>query len=179
MVEETVEVSPDTMDPENQEKSENLVSQLEEAKRQAAEHWDRFVRKEAELQNYRKRADQQMAEIRRYAIHDFATQLLAVMDSIESGLNTAEKNTRDTVLYEGLKLTHQIISDLLAKYNISPIDPIGEPFKPGEHEALTMQPATEEIPHNHVMVVVQKGYQLSDRVLRPAKVVVAQDKKEL
>lgn len=154
---------------------ENLVKAelLEAAEAKAQEHWDLYVRKEAELQNTRKRAQTQLEESRRFAIHNFAEAVLPVLDSLENGLNSAQGEPLDTVMHEGLQLTHKLLLDIMTKYDISVIDPAGHPFDPAAHEALTTQPATDEIPHNHVMAVIQKGYKLSGRVLRPAKVIVA------
>ncbi|MAZ44407.1 MAG: nucleotide exchange factor GrpE [Legionellales bacterium] len=147
-----------------------LEQALEKAQADASGHWDRLLRKEAELQNIQRRAEQNVSEARQFALKGFILDLLSVMDSFDQGMALTEK--ADPALAEGMKLTHQQMVNTLEKYGVSILDPVGEPFNPQSHEALTMQPS-EECPPNHIIAVVQKGYRLHDRVIRPAKVIIS------
>lgn len=164
--------SPD--DPSEQhEQIETLNKALQEAQAKADAHWERLLRKEAELQNIQRRAEQDVDSARKFAIERFAGELLSVMDALEQGL-AYSGNTTVTVeaLVEGMKLTQTSLMGALEKQGITEINPIGEPFDPTYQEALTMQ-VTDTVTPNHVVQVVQKGYLLNQRLLRPARVIVS------
>ena len=134
-------------------------------------NWDKYLRTAAELENMRKRAARDMENARKFALERFATELLAVRDSLEMGLQAAEgANAAD--LAEGSKATLKQLVATMERFGVREVDPQGEPFDPALHEAMTMQPTTEVEP-NTVLTVFQKGYTLNGRLLRPARVVVA------
>jgi molecular chaperone GrpE len=135
-----------------------------------ATHQDNHLRAVAELDNVRKRAARDVEAARRYGLERFATELLPVRDSLEAGIAAAE-GSQDNPLLEGSQATLRLLDRVLEQFHISEIDPLGEPFDPQKHEAMTMQPSAEAQPDS-VLIVVQKGYQLNDRLLRPARVVV-------
>lgn len=158
------------------EEAQALRQALEEAQAKAQEHWDRLVRTTAELDNVRKRADREVEAARKYALEKFATELLAVRDSLEMGLASAreanEANEANDSHVQGMDLTLKMLTGVMDKFNIQPVDPKGKPFNPEFHEAVSMQASAEQAP-NTVLSVMQKGYMLNDRLLRPAMVVVA------
>ncbi|STX50586.1 heat shock protein GrpE [Legionella busanensis] len=148
-----------------------LEEQLTLAEQKAHENWEKAVRAVAELENYRRRAERDVANAHRYGLEKFITSLLPVLDSLEQALQIAEKEKQKAML-EGLELTLKLFLDVLNKYEVTPIDPQGEMFNPQEHEAMSIQEAPDAEP-NSVLIVFQKGYKLSDRVIRPARVIVA------
>jgi len=162
--------------PEAQASGEDtaaLRQALEEAQAKAQEHWERLVRTTAELDNVRKRADREVESARKYALEKFATELLAVRDSLEIGLASArEEGDGNDSHVQGMELTLKMLAGVMEKFNIQAIEPVGEPFNPEFHEAMSMQESAEQ-PPNTVLNVLQKGYMLNDRLLRPAMVVVA------
>jgi molecular chaperone GrpE len=137
----------------------------------ADENWDRYVRAAAELENVRKRAARDMENARRFALERFATELLAVMDSLEMGLQAANGASAADIL-QGNQATLRQFAATLERFGVQEVDPKGEPFDPDLHEAMTMQPS-DEVEPNTVLTVFQKGYTLNGRLLRPARVVVA------
>ncbi|MDY6992440.1 MAG: nucleotide exchange factor GrpE, partial [Pseudomonadota bacterium] len=153
--------------------AEALMQQLEQAKQEAKTHWETILRKQAEYENLQKRASRDVEQARKYALEKFATALLAVKDSMELGLEAAAKpETQKEVLQEGMDLTLKMFADTLDKFDIEEINPQGEKFDPQWHEAMALQPDpyAEE---GTVLHVHQKGYQLNDRLLRPARVIVS------
>lgn len=152
---------------------EALRQALQEAQAKAQEHWDRLVRATAELDNVRKRADREVEAARKYALEKFATELLAVRDSLEMGLASArDANEAGDSHVQGMELTLKMLSGVMDKFGVQPVDPVGQPFNPEFHEAMSMQESSAQ-PSNTVLSVLQKGYVLNERLLRPAMVVVA------
>lgn len=149
-----------------------LHHDLQEMKDKAQAHWDQFVRAQAELDNLRKRAERDLTNAHKYALERFANELLPVKDSLEMGLDAAEGGEGGSAIREGIELTLRMFSQVLGKFGIQEVDPLGERFDPERHQAMTMQP-TDEQPPNTVISVMQKGYMLNDRLLRPAMVVIA------
>jgi molecular chaperone GrpE len=144
---------------------------LDELQARADENWDRYVRAAAETENVRKRATRDVEHARKYALEAFAKEMLTVRDSFEMGIEAAE--TADTAsLVEGSAATLKLLTTTLERFGISEVDPLGEPFDPELHEAISMQPSADAEPGS-VLVVAQKGYALNGRLLRPAMVVVA------
>ena len=133
-----------------------------------------MLRSLAEAENIRRRASLDVENAHKYSIEKIARELLNVVDSLESGLGTITEpdQTQLQHLREGMQLTHKLLLDILEQFQIKQINPIGEPFDPKKHEALTTQP-TEELEPNMVVVVVQRGYSIHDRILRPARVIVS------
>ncbi|MDX1518225.1 MAG: nucleotide exchange factor GrpE [Woeseiaceae bacterium] len=152
--------------------SEDPAAQLAAAEAKAAEHWDRYLRAAAELENVRKRAARDVDKARKFALESFSRDLLAVKDSLEMGLQAAD-NADAEALLAGKAATLKLLATTLERFGVEEIDPVGEPFDPERHEAMTMQPSDTAEPGS-VLSVVQKGYLLNGRLLRPAMVVVAE-----
>ena len=150
-----------------------LQEALDEASAQAEENWDKFMRSQAELDNILKRTKRDVENAHKFAIEKFVSEMLPVRDSLELGLDHAEGEDIDPAkLKEGSELTLRMLGQAMEKFNIRQIDPRGEAFNPEFHEAMTMVPSNEVEP-NCVLEVIQKGYTLNDRLIRPARVVVA------
>ena len=152
---------------------EQLQADLDAAHAQMAEHRDQVLRARAELENARKRNQRDIEKARKYALEEIAAALLEVRDSMELGLNAAQQESADVAsLREGMGLTLKLLQQLMDKFHIQPIDPVQQAFNPELHQALTMQESDKLAP-NTVISVMQKGYQLKDRLLRPALVTVS------
>ncbi|TAL59971.1 MAG: nucleotide exchange factor GrpE [Legionella sp.] len=146
-----------------------LEEKLTLTEQTAHENWEKSVRAIAELDNVRRRAEREVSNAHRYGIEKLITSLLPVMDSLEQALQMA---SNDPAMKEGLELTMKLFLDVLQKFEVQQIDPLGATFDPQEHEAMTMQDAPDS-PANTVLAVFQKGYKLSDRLIRPARVIVS------
>jgi len=161
--------SPPAREPEAIPSPEAL---LREAELKAAEHHDAWLRAKAEAENVRKRAADDVARAHKYGIEKFAADLLAVKDSLEAAL--AAENATPESLRDGVELTLRQLEAVLERQSIRTVDPTGERFDPHRHQAISMLPSDRE--PNTVINVLQKGYLLHDRVLRPALVTVAKPK---
>ncbi|HPU53816.1 MAG TPA: nucleotide exchange factor GrpE [Burkholderiaceae bacterium] len=153
----------------------DLAQRLAAAEAKAAEHFDMFVRARAEMDNVRKRAQEDVSKANKFAIESFAESLLPVRDSLEMAL-TVESPTMES-LREGVTATLRQLVSALEKNRVIEINPVGEKFDPNRHQAISAVPAGSTqppVPANHVVSVLQKGYLINDRVLRPALVSVAQ-----
>lgn len=154
---------------------ESLRQELEAARAQAAESQEKYLRALAEADNTRRRAELDLAGVHKYAVERFAGEIVTVRDSLDlaAALDLTGENQEALVrMREGIGLTLKQLDDVFRKFGISLLDPKGEKFDPARHQAISMVESAE-VPANHVLSVVQKGYQLHDRVLRPAMVVVA------
>jgi len=146
---------------------------LAEAEARAEENWNQFLRARAEMENLRRRAEKDVAQARQQSLEKLAGELLAVKDSLEMGVQTARADGADsTQIAEGSELTLRMFNQALEKFRIEEINPEGERFDPACHEAMAAQPAEDAEP-NTVLNVVQKGYRIGERLLRPAMVIVA------
>ena len=161
----------DTSDASEESTATEEVSVALELAAQAQENWDKYLRAAAELDNVRKRAARDVEHARKFALERFSTELLAVRDSLEAGLNAADQADA-AALQEGSEATLKLLAKVMGQFGVEELDPLGEPFDPNFHEAMTMQPSAEMEPGS-VLIVVQKGYTLNGRLLRPARVVVA------
>ncbi len=157
-----------------------LEKALSEAEARAGEHRADYLRALAEVENVRKRAQRDVESAHRYGLERFAHELLAVKDSLEMGLEAGQKAVEQggegvdaSALLAGKQATLQLLAHSFEKFNINEINPVGDVFDPQLHEAMAMQPSATAEP-NSVLQVVQKGYRLNDRLLRPARVIVAQ-----
>lgn len=148
----------------------DLEEALTLAEKKAHENWEKSVRAMAEVDNMRRRAERDVAQAHRYSLEKFSTALLPVIDSLEQALQLADKEA-DASMCEGLALTMQLFTGVLEKFDVQQLNPIGEKFNPQEHEAMSMQDAPGTAA-NTVLMVLQKGYKLNDRVIRPARVIV-------
>ena len=150
----------------------SLEEQLAKAEAAAQEQRDAFLRAKAETENVRKRAQADVAAAHKYAVENFATELLAVKDSLEAGLFT--ENAAADSLKSGIELTLKQLKAAFEKFNLGEENPVGQKFDPHKHQAIGMLDSDQ--PANTVVSVMQKGYALNDRVLRPAMVMVAKAK---
>jgi molecular chaperone GrpE len=161
---------------ENVEPAMDVTPSLEETLRKAElnaeEHHDAWLRAKAETENVRRRAQEDIAKAAKFAIERFAGELLAVKDSLEAAL-TADAPSIDS-LKSGTELTLKQLVAAFEKSNLSEVNPLGEKFDPHVHQAISMIDADQE--PNTVVTVLQKGYKIADRVLRPALVIVAKPK---
>ena len=149
----------------------NGDTSLAEAQARADENWNLYLRAAAELENVRKRAARDVENAHKFALENFGRELLAVVDSLEMGLSAAD-NADAQALREGSEATCKLLKTTLERFGISEVDPQGEPFDPELHEAMSMMPAPHVEPGS-VAQVIQKGYALNGRLLRPARVIVA------
>ena len=143
---------------------------LAAAEAQAAANRDSYLRAVAELDNFRKRSEREIDNARKFAIERFAQDLVTVGDALEAGINAGPAN--GAALLEGAQATLRQMHRAFDKAGIKIIDPAGQPFDPAWHEAMMTQESTEK-PANTVLSVIQKGYSLNGRLLRPARVVVS------
>jgi molecular chaperone GrpE len=148
-----------------------LEAELADARAKADEHWNSYLRAVAETENVRKRAQRDVEAASRYAIERFAAELLEVRDSLELGI-AAGPQADPARLLEGMEATLRLLDKAFEKSGLTVVDPAGEPFNPEFHEAMATQPSAEQ-PPGTVLAVVQKGYVLNGRLLRPARVLVS------
>lgn len=169
-----------TLDSQNQEagsatqaQGDDLATRVQVLEEQLATAQDQGLRVAADLQNIRRRAEQDVEKAHKFALEKFASDLLPIIDSLERGLdlsNPDDENIRP--MREGIELTLKMFQDTLKRYQLEAIDPHGEPFNASLHQAMAMQESADVEP-NSVLKVFQKGYQLHGRLLRPAMVVVS------
>jgi molecular chaperone GrpE len=150
---------------------ETANAEIEVVRREADEHRDRHLRAVAELDNFRKRSAREVEAARKFGAERLAQAILPVRDSLEAGLAAAQL-TGQPVLLDGHRATLRLLDEAFTASGIREIAPVGELFDPSRHEALTMVSAPRVAP-NTVIEVVQKGYELNERLLRAAKVIVA------
>ena len=149
----------------------DAASALAETEAKAQENWDKYLRVAAELENVRKRAARDVEKAHKFALERIVADLLDVRDSLEMALSAGEESSVEN-LKEGNETTLKLLTTVMQRYGVEDIDPLGEPFDPNKHEAMTMQPSADAEPDS-VLTVFQKGYALNGRLLRPARVVVA------
>jgi len=159
-----------------QEFEQGETSELDALKAQVQEFQEQALRSQAEMQNVRRRAEMDVEKAHKFALEKFVKELLPVADSLEKAVESTEGqgNAGDLVasIRQGVEMTLGLLESSLKKFNVEPLNPIGEPFDPQHHEAMSMVPAPDAEP-NSVVAVVQKGYLLNGRVVRPAMVMVA------
>ncbi len=158
-------------DGDSSEQEETPEDAMAALQAKVDDNWDRYLRAAAETENVRKRASRDVEHARKYALEGFGTEMLAIKDSLELGLEAAESADAASIA-EGSKATLKLLTTALERFGMTEIDPMGEPFNPEQHEAINMQPSADAEPGS-VLAVVQKGYSLNGRLLRPAMVVVA------
>ncbi len=150
----------------------SLEEMLKEAERKGQEHYDAWMYAKAEGENIRRRAVEDVSKAHKFAVERFSNEMLAVKDSLEAGLAVKTENIES--FKSGMELTLKQLSSVFEKFNISEINPVGEKLDPHKHQAISMVESDQ--PANTVVSVMQKGYALNDRVLRPALVLVAKAK---
>lgn len=150
----------------------DTAAEIEKLKTELAAAKDQTLRTQAEMQNVRRRAEQDVEKAHKFALDRFAGDVVNVADNLERALTTIDRNDeKQKPVAEGIELTLKSLLDTLQKHGVKQLDPMGEPFNPQEQEAIAMVPNPAMEP-NSVMDVMQKGYLLNGRVIRPARVVV-------
>ncbi|MCA3990978.1 nucleotide exchange factor GrpE [Vibrio vulnificus] len=163
----------------NEEADESAVkiAELEAAllasEARVKEQQDSVLRAKAEMENMRRRTEQEIDKARKYALNRFAEELLPVIDNLERAIQAADAESEAVKpLLEGVELTHKTFVDVVSKFGLKEINPEGQPFNPEWHQAMSIQESPDH-ESNTVMFVMQKGYELNGRVIRPAMVMVA------
>ncbi|MFQ2481645.1 nucleotide exchange factor GrpE [Aeromonas caviae] len=169
-------VEPTDVDSEvtaEQARIAELEAQLEAAQRASLEERERAIRAVAEMENLRRRAAQDVEKAHKFALEKFAAELLPVLDNLERAIELADKEN-DTLkpMIEGVELTLKSMQSGVAKFGLVALDPTNQPFDPNAHQAMSMVPSADVAP-NTVIAVMQKGYELNGRVIRPAMVMVS------
>ncbi len=174
------EQSVENIEDENIETTEqetpegDLQTQLEEAQKSTKDNWDKVLRAQAEMENLRRRNAKDLENAHKFALDGFVKALLEVKDSLTMGLKTArDDNASIESITEGLEMTDKVFLSTLEKFGVETINPAGEPFNPEFHEAVTMIPMPDN-ESNSVLEVIQVGFRLNGRLVRPAMVVVVQ-----
>jgi molecular chaperone GrpE len=159
-----------------EEAVEPEMSEVESLQAQLQDQKEQVLRIQAEMQNVRRRAEIDVEKAHKFALEKFVKELLPVADSLEKAVESTEGQTDSSELVvsirEGVEMTLDLFKKSLGKFNVEELNPVGEPFDPQQHEAMSMVPAPNAEP-NSVVAVVQKGYLLNGRVVRPAMVMVA------
>lgn len=172
------EITEEVIDENGQEASlespeknaDSLEAQLEDAQAKAMDNWNQFLRAKAEMDNLRRRNAKDVENAHKYGIEKFVNELLPVMDGMAMGLAVEDASAES--LREGMVLTMSMIQKMMEKLGIEEIDPLNEPFDAEKHQAMSLQPNAEVEP-NTVIAVMQKGYSLNGRLIRPAMVMVS------
>lgn len=146
---------------------------LEDARAKVDEHWDLYLRTQAELENLRRRAERDVQNAHKFGLEKFVNELLPVIDSMELGMAAADaENEAVKPLFDGMELTLKMFQSVLEKMGVTAVNPENEAFNPEFHQAMSMQ-ETSDVAPNTVLAVMQKGYVLNERLVRPAMVVVS------
>ena len=171
---EALEAAKEEAQAAEGEAGDNETSEVEALQAQVQEFQEQMLRSQAEMQNVRRRAEIDVEKAHKFALEKFVKELLPVADSLEKAVESTEGHDESGELVasirEGVEMTLSLFMSSLKKFNVEQINPVGEPFDPQHHEAMSMVPDAEP---NSVVAVVQKGYLLNGRVVRPAMVVVA------
>ncbi|MGD2159757.1 MAG: nucleotide exchange factor GrpE [Gammaproteobacteria bacterium] len=149
---------------------DQVLQQLKQAEEKAEENWQLLLRTKAEMENLRRRTEKDLENAHKYGMEKFVSEMLPVKDSMELGLAAQEATVES--LHEGMKLTMNMFNTTFEKLGVREINPENEPFDPELHQAMTMQ-ETDQVEPNTVIAVMQKGYLLNDRLVRPAMVMVS------
>ena len=170
---ETEDIAKETesVDAQSGDDADAVEARVTTLEAKANENWDLYLRAAAETANVRKRAARDIEKAHKFALENFGRELLAVVDSLEIGLAAADSADSES-LVEGSKATLKLLATTLERFGVAAVDPQGEPFDPEFHEAMSVQPSSDAEPGS-VLTVVQKGYTLNGRLLRPARVIVA------
>ncbi len=172
--EEALERSEEALQEAEEAVSEDIESLLAESRAEAEKHKDMALRIQADMENLRRRTRLDIESAHKYALDKFVNALIPAMDSMEMGIEAAKKEeaTLESIR-EGVEMTFKQLLDILAEFNVERVDPKGEKFDPQLHEAMTMVESPDH-ESNTVVDVIQKGYTLNERLIRPARVIVAQ-----
>jgi molecular chaperone GrpE len=172
--EETLEQAQEALDEAQETVSEDITTLLAESRIEADKHKDMALRIQADMENLRRRTRIDIESAHKFALDKFVNALIPAMDSMEMGMEAASKEDASIEsIVEGVDMTFKQMLDVLGKFNVERVDPKGEKFNPELHEALTMIPSPDH-ESNTVVDVIQKGYTLNERLVRAARVIVAQ-----
>ena len=152
---------------------DELAAALTAAVAEAEEHRNQVLRVRADMENLKRRHAAELEKAHKYALDSFVRELLQVRDSLELGRGAAMEGADIDTLREGTDLTLKLLGDVMDKFGVAKLDPINQPFDPEFHQAMSMQPRAD-VPPNTVVGVIQKGYTLNGRLVRPALVLVSQ-----
>jgi molecular chaperone GrpE len=173
-------VTPELMDVEDLEanasvdsEEESIEQQLERMQITVKDYWDQIMRLKAEMENNRKRAIRDVENAHKFALKNFTEALLPVVDSMDMGQQaaSAENATLESII-EGTNMTTTMFVQVLEKYGLERLNPVGEKFNPDLHQAISMID-DENVDSNHIISVMQKGFTLNERLVRPAMVIVS------
>jgi len=148
-----------------------VEKELDAALAKANENYDLYLRAKADAENLRRRSQEEITKVHKFAIESFAESLVPVVDSLEKALEVRDASADQ--LREGVELTLRQLRAAFDRNALAEINPVGQKFDPHFHQAISSVPATPEVAANHVVSVLQKGWTLADRMLRPALVVIA------
>jgi len=178
------EEQPEAVDANKQEKQEQDVAEeelsqeelmlfeLEQVRSEAKSHQEQYLRTLADMENLRKRTQREKEELAKFANENILREILPVIDNLERAVEHAEQAHSSEGLMEGVQMTLDQFSQVLTRFGVTPVESLGQPFDPALHQAMG-QLETEDYPVNTVAQQMQKGYQLNERLLRPAMVMVA------
>ena len=171
---ETKKVAANKAENVAEEVAQDLQEQLEQAQQSAKDNWDKLLRAQAEMENLKRRNAKDLENAHKFALDGFVKALLEVKDSLSMGLKTAnKKNASVKQVIEGLEMTDKVFLSTIQRFGVEVINPEGEVFNPEFHQAVTMAPMPDKTA-NSVLEVVQIGFTLNGRLVRPAMVVVVQ-----
>ena len=168
---------PNPTDETSAAQSENSLpldplTEMERLRNDVDDAQNRYLRSQADLENYRKRTRREMDDERKYAFMPLLKDLLPVIDNLERALIAAQKNPEPGKIVEGIKMVTQQFEEMLGRHGVERIDALGKPFDPNLHQAIMQQPSAEH-PADTVLQITQAGFQLHDRVVRPTQVIVS------
>lgn len=171
------ETSGDTKDDEAQATTlpyEELVKKLEESEAKASQYWDRILRMQAENENMLRRIERDVANAHKYALEKFVAELIPIIDSLELCLTSVPESMQESAasILEGVNLTLKMFYAAMEKFGVKQVNPVSEPFDPEFQQAISMQ-VDNAVPAGTVISVLQKGYTLNNRLIRPALVIVS------
>ena len=173
MQSEDAEEVNELVDDEDIADENDIAIELAKAQVTIKDYWDQIMHLNADIENNRKRAQRDIENAHKFAVKNFAESLLPIADSMEMGLNAAEgENTTIESIKEGISMTLELFQKTMEKNGIFSVDPTGEKFDPELHQAMSMQ-EDDSVDSNTVLTVMQKGYLLNDRLVRPAMVIVS------
>jgi molecular chaperone GrpE len=154
----------------------DAAEELAAAKKQAADNLDRYLRASADLENFRRRAVREKEELRLFAVSGLLEDLLPALDNLALALAASKQQNADLkALAQGVELAQQQLKAALAAHGMTEVNPLGQPFDPHQHQAISHQ-ASPDVKPEHVLTVVRSGYLLNGRLLRPASVIVSSGK---
>jgi len=172
----TEKIKEPTAEKPEQTPEERIQALLEEKTKEAAENFDKWLRLRAEFENYKKRVQREKADLMKFASETLLKAMLPALDNLARAINHGKNAQENDPLLEGVEIIHKQFLTILEKFGVKPIQTAGEMFNPEKHEAIAQEESEQE--PNRVIAEVEKGYLFHDRLLRPAKVIVAKAKSD-